>query len=221
MYSNRLHHLRTPAKSADVARREIEVLLDELRAGNDQEQNQRWLFRRYYRLVCHFFHQRGRMPEEVEDLSQETFLRVFRGLDGFRGESRFESWLLSIADNVHRETWRKAATAKRASDETSLEEVTETAEEGIRDRDAIPLRRLLGKEQVRAVTAAIDQLPAQMGHCVMLRFTQELSYREIAEVLQISVDAVKVQLHRGRHRLRQILAGHFDEIPKEGYGLGG
>ena len=201
--------------------RPIEDLLAALRAGIDRETNQRHLFQRYYRLVRHYFRCRGWTAEQVEDLSQEPFLRVFHSLDGFRGEARFETWLLRIANNAHCELLRRASTAKRAASETSLDQLTAGEDEaaGIEvdseERDAEPLRRLLSKEQALTVMTALDDLPPQMGQCVLLRFSQELSYREIASILHLSVGTVKAQLHRGRRRLRQAMANRFDPFPGE------
>jgi RNA polymerase sigma-70 factor (ECF subfamily) len=206
---------RQLAEESPAAPREVDRLLDQLRDGRDREANQRRLFRRYYRLVRHFFLRRGCSPEEAEDLSQETFLRLFRALDDFRGDARFESWLLRIAGNVHCEMLRKASAGKRSALETPLDPSAESGngvgEPGAAASVAEPLRRLLGKERVRVLASALDRLPPQMGQCFLLRFGQELSYREIAEVLQTSIDVVKVQLHRGRRQLRQLLAEHFDD----------
>jgi len=194
----------------------IEDLLAALRTGIDRETHQRQLFQRYYRLVRHYFRRRGWPAEQVEDLSQETFLRVFHSLDGFRGEARFETWLLRIADNAHGELLRRASTAKRAATETSLDELKTGEQEALdievddEECDAEPLRRLLSKEQAQTVMAALDDLPPQMGQCVLLRFGQELSYREIASILHLSIGTVKAQLHRGRQRLRQAMANRFD-----------
>lgn len=216
---------QTAAQAAgEPAPRPIDGILAALRAGIDREANERRLFDLYYRLVRHFFRRRGCSGDEAEDLSQETFLRLFDRLESFRGEARFETWMLRIAENVLREEVRRASTAKRSARETSIEalrdqappemprgsEGPDVARSGEVESTAEPLRRLLDGEKDRALLAALDELPPQMGQCLRLRFIQELSYREIAAVLRLSIDTVKVQLHRGRKRLRHLLSDHFD-----------
>lgn len=203
-----------PPPADEPAPRPIDGLLAALRAGIDRQANERRLFDRYYRLICHFFRRRGCTTDEAEDLSQETFLRIFDGLSSYRGEARLETWMLRIAENVLMQKVRRASSAKRNAQETSLDsldgEGPEPSGEDTKTLPAEPLRRLLGKEQARALLAALDELPPQMEQCLRLRFIQELSYREIARALQLSIDSVKVQLHRGRRRLRERLAGTFD-----------
>lgn len=204
-----------PSPPPSAAREALERLVDDARRGEPDAE--RRLFRRYHRLVCHVLARRGHPADLVDDLSQEVFLRVFRGLSSFRGDGRFESWLLRIVETVHLESLRHASTAGRRADRVvSLDVVEPRAGAGAapqRSDDLLgastdaagPLRRVLGRERVQAVDDTVRAMPPQMRRCMRLRFEDELSYREIADVLQVSIDVVKVQIHRGRRRLRDEL----------------
>lgn len=187
------------------------AIVRELQSGCDFESNARLLFDRCYRLVRRFFRHRGYPDAECEDLTQETFLRVYKGIGGFRHEARFETWVLRIAENVHRGSHVRQAADKRSGRETSLDAPHGVPEPASVESSAPgPLRRLLVAEQVGQLRRVLEDLPPQMRRCVSLRYFQQLQYREIAEVLEISVDAVKVQLFRARSRLRREMAMSWD-----------
>lgn len=181
----------------------LEPFVEELLSGVEWESNARLLFQRYFRQVRRFFCRRGRSPAEAEDLAQETFMRVFERLPTFRRESRFEAWLLGIAENVHRQSLVRRMAAKRLAALVSLEDAWERADEPPEPKCSVPLDDLIVQEKIAEVNRAVSSLPPQMRRCVTLRCFQQLPYREIAELLEISVEAVKVQLFRARSRLRR------------------
>lgn len=191
---------------------ELEQYLEDLLAGVDWEYNARLLFQRYYRLIRRFFHRRGCPPVEAEDLTQETFMKVFESLPAFRRESRFETWLYTIAENVHRRSLVERLAAKRSVPLVSLEEVREAKDELPEPDGPEPLGELILQERIAQVSRAVSALPAQMRRCVLLRCFQQLQYREIADVLDISVEAVKVQLFRARSRLRREIGSGADRL---------
>lgn len=190
------------------------------RAGAGREESFRLLFDRFYWPLFRFFEHRGFSTEECQDLIQETFLRVHRGVDAFRGEARWEHWLFRIAANTAVKAVRYRAAAKRAGDAVPWEE-TETvgssppATAGGSSHGAeapAPLRRLLDKEMTELLSQAVTGLPAQMRRCVRLRVFQDLDYDEIAELLQISPSTVKVQLFKARKRLQRELGDIFADF---------
>ena len=95
------------------------------------------LFRRYYRPVVAFFVRRGFSIEESRDLAQETFLRVFKNMDSFRGESAVETWLFQIAGNLYKNTLRSLQTQKRDAQEVSLESSEAAAGVGVPGRETL------------------------------------------------------------------------------------
>lgn len=197
--------------------RSINRIIEEWQAGIDRQENFRRLFERYYRPVYHFFAKRGFSAESCQDLTQETFIRVYIGMAGFRRESRFETWLFQIAGNTYRKELRRQSASKRAGQQVSLEGASEKgssasggSELGDPSSTQGPLDDVLHTEQRQELRRAIEELPEQMRKCLMLRVYQELSYREIAVVLRLSAETVKAHLHQARQRLRDELAGYFD-----------
>jgi len=182
-------------------------VIEELRGGARLEDGFRLLFDRFYGPLFRFFAGRGFTADECQDLIQETFLRVHRGIAGFRGAARWEHWVFRIAANTAVKALRRAAAAKRAGRTVPLEELddAEGALGAAAQADA-PLRRLLDQERTQRLGESLAGLPARMLRCVRLRVFQDLDVEEIAEVLQISPSTVKVQLFKARKRLKTVLA---------------
>lgn len=177
-----------------------------------REESFQSLFERFYRPLCRFFERRGFSATESQDLIQETFLRVYRGIESFRGEARWEHWVFRIASNTASKALRHRGAGKRAGLEVPLEgeDVADSppAAAGGSPRGAEapgPLRRLLGKELAVRLGQAIAGLPPQMRRCVRLRVLQELDYEEVADLMQLSPSTVKVQLFKARKRLQMEL----------------
>ncbi|HET9229415.1 MAG TPA: sigma-70 family RNA polymerase sigma factor [Thermoanaerobaculia bacterium] len=167
------------------------------------------LFRRYYRPVVAFFMKRGFSSEESRDLAQETFLRVFNKWDSFRGESSVETWLFQIAANLYKNQIRALQTQKRDAQETSLDSADGALELGSRETD--PLKVVLTEEESRLLWEAVEALPPQMKQAVFLRVGKDLKYREIADLMHVSIETVKAHLYQARQQLRDRLADYFTD----------
>jgi RNA polymerase sigma-70 factor (ECF subfamily) len=198
---------------------QIEAIFQRLRHGPGREEGFRLLFNRFYWPLFRFFEHRGFSTEECQDLIQETFLRVYRGIGAFRGEARWEHWLFRIAANTAVKAVRHGAAVKRAGPTAPLGDNdpgdSEPAAASGTPRGAeapAPLRQLLGKEMKELLSQAVDGLPAQMRRCVRLRVFQDLDYEEIGEILQISPSTVKVQLFKARKRLQMELGNSLDDF---------
>lgn len=142
----------------------------------------------------------------AEELTQEVFVRAAANLLLFRGESAVNTWLFRIARNTYL-SWA----GKQRDAEIDTEEF-----HAIPDRraDGDPEARLLRAEQRTAIRRALAMLPERQRTMLLLRDGQELSYAEIAVVLEISLSAVKVNIHRARTQFREIynkLEGTIDE----------
>ncbi len=177
------------------------------------------LFDRYFRSIVHFFLNRGLAREEALDLTQETFLRVYRSLQGFRGEAGVQTWLFRIATNLWNNEVRRRKAEKREGWEVSLEGVVEGGHPVRADRHfdgwsepAGPLDSMLDDERRQMLRESLDELPPQMRRCVLLRIDQNLKYREIAGVMQVSIETVKSQLSQARDRLERKLGSYFDPV---------
>ena len=189
----------------------------------DLDEEFRRLFLRHFQPVFSFFLRRGFPHEECRDLAQETFLRVYRGIGRFRGEASFQTWLFQIATNLWLNEVRHNMAEKRESVEVSLEQEAEKRRSMLADRrlpgqaqPSGPLDGLLADEKRRMMREAFGTLPPQMRRCVLLRIDQNLKYREIAAVMQISIDTVKSQISQARDRLGTELGRYFDRPDREG-----
>jgi len=181
-----------------------------------REKQFRQVFERYYRPIHHFFGRRGFDPEECRDLTQETFLRVYRGMGSFRGEAGVKTWLFTIAANIYRNEIRDRHAEKRSGDEVSLEESLEQGRPIFHripstPRTMDPLSRVLSKERSRLLRNGVAGLPPRMRHCVRLRLDRGLKYREIASLLEVTEDTVKAQLFQARQKLRGALEDDLED----------
>jgi RNA polymerase sigma-70 factor, ECF subfamily len=185
----------------------------ELQAGVRVEDNSRLVFERYYPWVRRFFARFGYIPQDCEDLAQETLSQVFRQIGSFRSDGSFKSWLFAVASNLHRNQHRNRHREKRSGQEVSIDATTESGaplyEPVAPERS--PARAAYEKERREALANAIKGMPPQMGRALALRVDQDLKYREIAVVLQISVETVKAHLFSARQRLREELGDDYGD----------
>ncbi len=133
--------------------------------------------------------------EDASDLSQETFVRAWRGLTTFRGQAAVSTWLYRIAVNacLNRATARKLETEPLAADRF------------VDDRWEDPSAGLIRGERAAAVRRAIARLPARQRATLVLRTYQELSHQQIADILGSSVGAVKANCFHALRNLKKIL----------------
>jgi RNA polymerase sigma-70 factor (ECF subfamily) len=130
---------------------------------------------------------------------QETYLRAWKGLKGFRGDAQFTTWLYRITANTAYTTVKRRRRHRADALDALLEEPVETRIEAQPEESA---------EQSAALahlSGALEHLPPKLRVLVVLKDVYGLSHEEIAEELGISVAAAKVRLHRGRKRLRDLL----------------
>lgn len=164
------------------------------------------LFERYYRSVSYYFAKRGFTTEECHDLAQETFLRAYKRWEHYQvvdgaGES---GWLFTIAANLYRNTLRERRAHKRDVPKSPLSELEEVGIEPVETRDDPEEQAVLG-EQRRLVLERLEYLPPRMRQCFLLRYVQGRQYKEIAEVMQTSIQSVRSQLHLATKRLRNMV----------------
>ena len=144
---------------------------------------------------------------DAEDISQQVFLRIWRNAKRYRPDAKFTTYLFTITRNlVFNETRRRGRKKEVSSDER--EENSHHLIEENPDRQ--PDAELLQAELQRAVDDAIALLPETQRMAVVLRRYEQLSYEEIADVLNLSVSAVKSLLFRARTTLRESLSGYLE-----------
>lgn len=183
------------------------AMKDDLGPGVGEETEE--LFLRYHRAVVSFFMRRGFSVEESRDLAQDTFFRVFKHIDGFRGESSVETWLFQVASNLYKNTLRGHAAQKRDAQEVPLEK--ERVAEVVQDKSGGALHTMLTEERAKKLREALQDLPPQMRQAVYLRVDGDLKYREIADVMHVSIETVKAHLYQARQHLRDRLADYFTD----------
>ena len=144
--------------------------------------------------------------DEALDLSQEVFLRVFRTLPGFRGQSALRTWLYRIVVNQARNRqrwWRR----RHRADQVSLDEHLRQHGDMESTSEPSPDRLLVSKEAAVRLWNALDRLPFDQRTALILREIDGLRYEEIAFSLGIAIGTVKSRLTRARHALRVELLG--------------
>ena len=178
------------------------LLLRRCLAGD--EAAYRELVRRYQRAVYSVAFRMVRSAEDAEDLTQETFVRVFKALDRYDPARPFQAWLFTITsrlsiDHIRR---RRMKTVPLFRSEPGSEE--EHAVE-LEDQGLLPDQLAVHSEEERGVRDLIDTLPPHYRIVVLLRHQQDLSYEEIAQALNLPLGTVKARIHRAREILKQRL----------------
>jgi RNA polymerase sigma-70 factor (ECF subfamily) len=147
-----------------------------------------------------------RDPDAAEELAQETFVRAWRGLGGFRGESLFGTWLVQIAIHLARDRMRE----RRRNRTVSLDELLEkSADDSVlmdirSGRDA--LSEISDRDMIRRLEAALDDLPAAYREVFVLHHIEDVPYEEIASMTGDSVGSLKVRAHRARRLLKDAIS---------------
>ena len=172
--------------------------------GADRDGAFRLLYETYFHAIQRFFARKGLAPDDCLDLTQETFVGIYKGLDGYEDRQRFAAWLYRVATTTYLKWRRTAATAKRAAVEVSRNGMENP--EAIAAEPGRQLDTLLDDERRRALQAAVAELPEQMRQCLTLRLYHQLAYQEIAVVMKLSIETVKAHLFRARKKLQERLA---------------
>jgi RNA polymerase sigma-70 factor, ECF subfamily len=161
------------------------------------------LFERHARPVLAFLYNLLGRRDMAEELTQETFVRAYRGLPEFRDEAKFSTWLFGIAKNVARE-WIRSAEGWRQS---SSCDVTSVSGQG---DFSSPADELLGKELNAAMVIALRSLNGDRRAVFVLKVFHHHSYQEIVEVTGFSLAKVKTELHRARAEMRQRMRPYLE-----------
>jgi RNA polymerase sigma-70 factor, ECF subfamily len=197
-----------------VSEREVDQQLVE-RAQRGDKRAFELLVEKYQRKLARLLSRLIRDPAEVEDVAQEAFVKAYRALPSFRGDSAFYTWLYRIGIN----TAKNYLVAQGRRPPTSTEVEAEDAEgyaEGELLRDInTPESLLLSKEIAGTVNAAIESLPDELRSAIQLRELEGMSYEEIAELMDCPIGTVRSRIFRAREaiaeRLKPLLAPAKDK----------
>jgi len=164
----------------------------------------------YERKVYNLAYRLTGNPEDASDLAQEAFVRVYQSLGDFRGDSSFATWLYRIVANACRDELRRRQRQRTVSLEVTVENedgemVRQYADEGEGPDQA--LERVELQRLVRETLATLDEDHRQI---LILRDFQDLSYQDIAELLNLSLGTVKSRINRARNALKEKLARELE-----------
>jgi len=188
-----------------------QALVQRVQAGDQQAfgvlvaKYQRKLMRLVMRLV--------RDPAEAEDVTQEAFIKAYRALPNFRGESAFYTWLYRIGVNAAK-NWL-IANGRRAPTTTTVDSEEAEGYDGselLRDADT-PERLLMSKQIGETVNAAMDRLPDDLRTAISLREIDGLSYEEIANAMKCPIGTVRSRIFRAREAIAEELKPLLDTAP--------
>jgi RNA polymerase sigma-70 factor (ECF subfamily) len=187
-------------------------LVEALRSGEEQAYEE--LLTRFQQPVYALALRLLDDPAGASDVVQEVFLKVFRGIARFRGQSTLKTWIYRItvneAHNARRWFFRHR---RREVDLDSHPDDTRDWKENIPDESRTPFEQAFGSEQRLMVEAALEKINPIFREAVVLRDISGLSYEEIAEILGVSLGTVKSRILRGREALRCELAGSLEPRP--------
>jgi len=141
---------------------------------------------------------------EAEDAAQETFVKIDRSLDNFRGESSLSTWIYRIATNTAMDHLRRPS-SKRSVRPTEEKDIRGDEDAGPIDNTPLLDTQLIRKDMNDCIRGVVDGLPDDYSTVLVLSELEGLTNSEIAEVIGISLDTVKIRLHRARTKLRKAL----------------
>ncbi len=197
------------AKAQEVALDRL--LVDRFKGGDATAFDQ--LVSRYWERIYGMVNQLLRNPQDAEEVTQDAFIRAHRGLDNFRGDSAFSTWLYQIATNLARNRywywWRRKRDQSLSLDAPLGADNENTIADLIPAEQETPEDATVTQEFVNRVAECMEMLNEKHREILVLRNVRNLSYEEIAEILGISVGTVKSRIARARESLREKLGGEF------------
>ncbi|MGH7247694.1 MAG: sigma-70 family RNA polymerase sigma factor, partial [Pseudomonadota bacterium] len=180
-----------------------------LREGDERAYES--LVLRYQQPVYNLVYRLMDEPSDATDVVQEVFLKVFRNIGAFRGQSSLKTWLYRIAVNeAHNHRRWFSRHRRRESGFDGEEENSRSYEETLQDPARSPFDLTLVRETRDLIETALAELNPNFRAAVVLRDIEDLSYEEIAGVLEVSLGTVKSRILRGREALRKQLTGRLE-----------
>jgi RNA polymerase sigma-70 factor (ECF subfamily) len=207
------------ASAIGIRSQEESAIVAELKAGS--ESAYAWLIGEFQQPVYGLVYRIVNDPADAADTTQDVFLKVFRGMKQFHGGSSLKTWIYRIAlhEAANRRRWWFRHKAKETSIEPTEPEMSgpgETAMQvALTDRADSPFDNVAHHEVQARVEEELRKLAEPYRTTLILRDLEEMSYEEIAEVLEISLGTVKSRLTRGREALRQRLTPYVREVGNE------
>src|ERR1700686_4144942 len=190
------------------------AIVAELQAGS--EDAYAWLIAEFHQPIYSLVYRIVTDPADAADTTQEVFLKVFRGMKHFNGQSSLKTWIYRIA--VHEASNRRRWWFRHKAKETSIEpNLDESRGRGLGMRDTLvdesesPFDMVVHEEIRARVEEELREISEPYRTAVILRALEDMSYEEIAEITDVSLGTVKSRLTRGREALRRRLRGYVVE----------
>ena len=188
-----------------------ELLIERIKAGDMAAYNA-MVIRHYDRIFSRVL-QLLNNKQDAEEVTQDAFIRAHRGLENFRGDASFSTWLYQIATNLaHNRYWywfRRKRDQSISLDQPQSEDGSLTLENVMPCEDENPAEAVVTQEFVDRVSACMQYLNDKHKEVLILRNVKNLTYDEIAQQLEISVGTVKSRIARARESLRGLLGEDF------------
>jgi RNA polymerase sigma-70 factor (ECF subfamily) len=195
------------------------AVVAELKAGS--EQAYAWLIGEFQQPVYGLVYRIVGDPSDAAETAQEVFLKVFRGMKQFHGQSSLKTWIYRIAlhEAANRRRWwfrhKAQETSIEPSDSDCMPEGSQRMQVALTDHAESPFDSVAHHEVRRRVEEELRKVPEPYRTTLVLRDLEEMSYEEIAEVLEISLGTVKSRLTRGREALKQRLTPYIRRVGAE------
>jgi RNA polymerase sigma-70 factor (ECF subfamily) len=199
--------------SAIVVRTEEASIVAELRAGSEEAFS--WLIAQYSQSIYSLIYRLLDNPSDAADTTQEVFIKVFRGIRSFNSKSSLKTWIYRIAlhEAYNQRRWWSRHTGRETSIEPIANDHAEHCSLGLKDLlvddSKSPLENVHDEELRARVEKELRSVAEPYRTAVILRDIEELSYEQIAEVMEVSLGTVKSRLMRGRDALRKRLERHM------------
>lgn len=165
-----------------------------------------------YHTACRVLTASGQSTADAEDIAQDALFKAWRSLSSFRGDCSFSTWIFRVTVNTARDVIRTSArrpvvSLTRQDDEDEEPEIWDVP---VTSGSEIPEEMAEQRELIETVRRAVESLPEEQRHAVVLRDIHELPYSEISAILGVGVNTVKSRISRGRANLKKILQnGNF------------
>ena len=153
---------------------------------------------------------------DTADLTQEVFIRVWRGIDKLQNTKAFKSWLCQIATHLFYDELRKDSRRNPALslDKSMSDEEENAPSRDVLDRAAGPEELLLRKDVNKLVQEAVETLPEQFKKAMILRDLEDMTYEQIASITESDLGTVKSRISRARLKVQKVLRPHFGQDDK-------
>jgi RNA polymerase sigma-70 factor, ECF subfamily len=199
-------------------RREETALIAQLKAGS--EEAFAWLIATYHQQVYSLISRTIPAGSDAADVTQDVFVKIYRGISGFHGDASLRTWIYRIA--LHEASNQRRWWSRHRRQEVTIEAETGDSNEGhplcikdtLVDEHESPFEVAAQSEMREQVEAALREIPDPFRPVVVLRDLEGFAYEEIAEILNVNLGTVKSRLMRGRACLKALLAPYAEKTRK-------